>query len=414
MAIERNLKSGQATDPRLQKRYDFFQRFQHSPDRTLIHPLQIPKWSLTLPALLCALGIVLLAQHLISLGTYTVNWTIAFDLNSAVAILILVTGAVSMALKARHNLKELRSTQSIISLVVLLALAGFFFARVLNVGTFTYTLQTLDSNFLVSLLLACGLVFLAFRGSKFASGILFGLFIWWGFNIKDFDWLNALQGLFSSSAGAKLVKELLPPDWTYFGNILDALAITIQTAIVATILGVIGALPLSILAARNTSPHPIIYNTIRLLMNATRAIPSLVMALLFVPFLGLGPGAGIMGLGIHTISSLTKLYAEAIEAVKPQPIEALTSVGANGFKRFRWGVLPQAFPLLASYTIYAWESNGRDSTVVAFVGGGGLGFLLQANLSLFEYANVSVIIIVLVITVMLLDRLSDFVRSKII
>jgi ABC-type phosphate/phosphonate transport system permease subunit len=77
-------------------------------------------------------------------------------------------------------------------------------------------------------------------------------------------------------------------------------------------------------------------------------------------------------------------------------------------------VFPQAFPLVASYSIFNWESNGRDSTVVAFVGGGGIGFLLQANLSLLDYANVSVMLIVLILTVSMLDRFSDFVRKRII
>jgi len=89
-------------------------------------------------------------------------------------------------------------------------------------------------------------------------------------------------------------------------------------------------------------------------------------------------------------------------------------VGANGLKSFRWGVFPQVFPLFASSSIYYWESNTRDSTVVAFVGGGGIGFILTQNLSLLEYAHVSVILITLVLTVALLDRVSDFARSKVL
>jgi phosphonate transport system permease protein len=207
---------------------------------------------------------------------------------------------------------------------------------------------------------------------------------------------------------------MVPPNWSYFSSVIQPMLLTIQTAIVATVIGIVGAVPLSVLAARNTTPHPVLYNVVRLFVNTIRSIPALVLALIFITFVGLGPVPGALGLGLHTISSLTKLYAEAIEAVKPQPLEALSAAGANGAKRFRWGVFPQVFPLLVSSSIYYWESNTRDATVVAFVGGGGIGFLLNQNLSLLNYANVTVILVTLVITVVVLDRISDFVRARVL
>jgi phosphonate ABC transporter permease subunit PhnE len=397
-----------------QKEHLFLSEFLKGSDKALARPFSTPHWPLAIPALVCTVALVLLSTRVINLGILTLNWTLSFNVNIAIALAIVLTGVVIFLNKVRTNLKELRSATTLISLGMVALLTALFLSPILNLGTFLYTLETLEVNVILGLLLVIALVALAFRGSRIATGILVILFIWWGVSIKDFNIFIMFRDLFTSENGGRLVRSLMPPNWKYFSHVIDPLFITIQTAIASTIIGMLGALPLSFLAARNTTPHPIIYHTVRLVINSLRAVPALILALLFIPFVGLGPGAGILGLGLHTISALTKLYAEAIEAVKPQPIEALSAIGANGLKRFRWGVFPQAFPLLASYTIYSWESNLRDSTVVAFVGGGGIGFLLQANLSLLDYANVAVMLVVLVLAVSLLDRLSDFIRAKII
>jgi len=309
--------------------------------------------------------------------------------------------------------QQIRSQNTIASLVLLALVAAFFLFRVLNLGNFIYSLDKIELSAVVGLVFIGLIIGLATQGSVMALLVLGGFFLWWGFNIKRFGFETVVD-LFTSTNGGRLLRSLTPPRWDYFAKVIDPMLLTVQTAVTATIVGVIVALPLSILAARNTTPHPLVYNIVRFLINMVRAIPALILALLFIPFVGLGPGAGVLGLAIHSISVLTKLFAESFESVKPAPLEALNASGANGLKTFRWGVFPQAFPLLASYSIFNWESNGRDSTVVAFVGGGGIGFLLQANLALLDYANVAVLLIVLIFTVALLDRFSDFVRSKII
>ncbi|WP_242527366.1 phosphonate ABC transporter, permease protein PhnE [Ktedonosporobacter rubrisoli] len=392
-----------------QRKGSFFRR----PERDLSRPFAMPYWPLVLPVLLCAIIMALLGTHMIDLGTIAVSLTLSFNVNIAVAALILLGGAISLVPRAIKNPQTLRSSNTIISFVVVALVAVFFATRLADLGTFVYTLELLDINVIVILLLMIGLVVLALRGSQLAGAVVILLFLAWGLSVKGFG-LSTFSDLFQSESGIRLLRTLMPPRWSYFSHVTDALFLTIQTAVAATIIGIVGALPLSILAARNTTPHPVMYNTIRLIVNTIRSVPALVIALLFIPFVGLGPAAGIMGLGVHSISVLTKLYAESFESVKPQPLEALRAVGANGLKTFCWGVFPQGFPVVASYSIYTWESNLRDATVVAFVGGGGIGFLLQSNLSLLDYQNVSVLLIVLIVTVALLDRLSDFVRSKII
>lgn len=392
----------------------FIQQLRKRPEGDLARPFGKPNW-LTL-GLLAGLTVlaILFFTHAVDLGKATLNWKISFDVNLVAGLVVVIAGIAAFGPKALKNPRILQNQATLSSIVLLAIVAAFFFLRVLDLGTFIYTLDKIDLSALVGLAFVGGIVGLtAVRRSALSGLVLFALFLWWGFSIKAFGFITVAD-LFTSTNGGRLLRSLTPPRWEYFTKVIDPMLLTVQTAVAATVIGVVLALPLSILAARNTSPHPVIYNIIRFVINTVRAIPALVLALLFIPFVGLGPGAGILGLAIHSISVLTKLYAEAFESVKPQPLEALNAVGANGLKTFRWGVFPQAFPLIASYSIFNWESNGRDSTVVAFVGGGGIGFLLQANLSLLDYANVSVMLIVLIITVALLDRFSDFVRSKII
>lgn len=390
-----------------------------TPDMT--KPLGALYWPLAIPALLCSLLAVLMYTHTIELGAISTNWTIRFNVNIATALIILLAGALAIVPKLLKSSLEWRNRNTLISMVVLVLVALYFLSgalpigplKGLNLGIFTYTITTLSLNLIALALLTVALVWLAFNGSLISGGVLFILFLWWGFSLEGFNW-TTISSIFTSPTGGSLLATMIPPDWTYFGSVINPMLVTIQTAIVATVIGVVGALPLSILAARNTTPHPIIYNIVRFLINIIRSIPSLVLALIFITIIGLGPVPGAFGLGLHTISVLTKLYSEAIESVNTRPIESLSAVGANGLKRFRWGVFPQAFPLLVSSSIYYWESNTRDSTVVAFVGGGGIGFILDQNLSLLAYAHVSVILVTLVLTVALLDRVSDFVRSRVI
>src|SRR5262249_9792909 len=153
--------------------------------------------------------------------------------------------------------------------------------------------------------------------------------IWWAFRIDGFNLWDALKS-FTDPNGTRLLKLAFPPAWKKsFGLALEPLFLTVQIAIGSLLIGIIGALPLSFLGARNTTPHPVIYNAVRAFVSTIRAIPSFFIALIFVPFVGLGAAPGILGLGLHTITTLTKVFAESIETVRPEPLEALQAVGAN-------------------------------------------------------------------------------------
>lgn len=196
--------------------------------------------------------------------------------------------------------------------------------------------------------------------------------------------------------------------------VVSALFETIQMAIVGTLGAVIMALPMSLLAARNTSPHPSIYNTVRLILNFLRAIPELVYALLFVAAVGLGPFTGVLALAFGSVGSLARVFAEAIEQIDPAQVNAVKATGATAVQTFVYAVIPQAVPLFISYTIIYFEANVRHATILGLVGAGGLGFLLFKYTGTSAYDRVLGTAIVLVVAVTIIDRFSSWLRQRFI
>jgi phosphonate transport system permease protein len=212
----------------------------------------------------------------------------------------------------------------------------------------------------------------------------------------------------------RFVGSLWPPDNGYWLRMIEPILSTVQMAFLGTILAVILSFPFALLAASNTSPHPVVYQTSRMILNIIRAIPSLVWAIIFVAAMGFGPFAGVIALGIGQVGVLGKLYSEAIEAINPRPVEAVRATGAGVLQVFSFGVLPQALPLMISYTLLDFESNVRSATILGIVGAGGIGFELQASFSQFQFKQVMTILIEIVLLVTLIDQLSAFVRRRLI
>lgn len=199
-----------------------------------------------------------------------------------------------------------------------------------------------------------------------------------------------------------------------FPTIITAIVETVQIAIVGTLLSIFLAIPFGLLAARNISPYPVVYQTTRMLLNANRAVPDIIFALIFVAAVGLGPFGGVLALAIGSIGFMGKVYAESIEAIDPQQVLAVKATGANRVQVISAAVLPQAMPLLASYSLLVFESNVRAATILGIVGAGGVGFELQKYMSLFQYQLLTGALIVIIIVVTVLDRLSDRVRKNLI
>ncbi|MBM4421893.1 MAG: phosphonate ABC transporter, permease protein PhnE [Chloroflexi bacterium] len=191
---------------------------------------------------------------------------------------------------------------------------------------------------------------------------------------------------------------------------------TVALALMATTLGTLFAIPVSFLAARNLmSANPItlaVYVTVRTLLNIVRSIESLIIAVVFVVFVGLGPFAGMLALAVHTVAALAKLYSEVIEGIDPGPIEAMQATGANWLQVVRYGVVPQIVPPFTAFTIYRWDINVRSSTIVGLVGGGGIGFFLVQWINLSDFRAVSASFIAILVVVMAMDFVSARVRER--
>ncbi|MBN2503132.1 MAG: phosphonate ABC transporter, permease protein PhnE [Anaerolineales bacterium] len=203
----------------------------------------------------------------------------------------------------------------------------------------------------------------------------------------------------------------------------DALKLTIEKMIetifigmMATFFGIILALPVSFLAARNLmSASPVtlaIYYLVRTILNIIRSIEPLIWAIVFVIVVGLGPFAGILALTLHSIAALGKLYSEAIESIDPGPIEAIQATGATWLQTVMFAVVPQIVPPFVSFTIYRWDINIRMSTIIGMVGGGGIGFLLVQYIRLLQYDYAGLCVWFIAVTVAILDYVSAEIRAR--
>jgi phosphonate ABC transporter permease subunit PhnE len=167
-------------------------------------------------------------------------------------------------------------------------------------------------------------------------------------------------------------------------------------------------------AKATLSTGMVIYYITRTFLNGLRSIEALVMAIVFVIAVGIGPFAGMMALGLHTIVSLAKLYSEQVESIMAGPLEAIQATGANRLQTIIYAVIPQIVPPYISYTMYRWDINVRMSTIIGFVGGGGIGFLLQQNINLLNYRAASAQMFAIAIVVASMDYLSSVMREKVI
>jgi phosphonate ABC transporter permease subunit PhnE len=156
----------------------------------------------------------------------------------------------------------------------------------------------------------------------------------------------------------------------------------------------------------------ILYNVTRTILNGLRSIEPLIMGLVFVIWVGIGPFAGVLALTLHSIASLGKLYSEQIESIDTGPIEALQSTGANRLQTIMYAVVPQIIPPYIAFTMYRWDINVRMSTIIGFVGGGGVGFLLQQQINLLRYRDAGVAVLAIAIVVSVLDYASASIRER--
>jgi len=200
--------------------------------------------------------------------------------------------------------------------------------------------------------------------------------------------------------------------------VAEKMLVTVFLALMATTLAIFVAVPLSFLGARNLMSRNratrVVYFVVRGIFNIVRSIEPLIWAIIFAVWVSIGPFAGVLALGMHSIAALGKLYSEQVESIDPGPIEAITATGANIFQTIVYAVVPQIVPPYIAFTIYRWDINVRMSTVIGMVGGGGIGFLLIQWVNLLRYKQAGVAVWAITVVVWVMDFVSGWVREKIV
>ncbi|WP_226577843.1 phosphonate ABC transporter, permease protein PhnE [Acuticoccus sediminis] len=219
--------------------------------------------------------------------------------------------------------------------------------------------------------------------------------------------------LFTDSANMReYASEFTKPDFSEWRYYVEEMVVTVQIALWGTILAVALSVPMGILSSHNMVPW-YIWQPVRRLMDSFRAIHEIVFAVLFVVAVGLGPFAGVMALFVHTTGVLAKLFSEAVEAIDPRPVEGIRATGATRIQEVVFGVIPQVLPLWMSYSLYRFESNVRSATVLGVIGAGGIGQILFESIRGFYYPEASAILIIVILTVMLTDMVSQRLRRMV-
>jgi phosphonate transport system permease protein len=209
---------------------------------------------------------------------------------------------------------------------------------------------------------------------------------------------------------------MFPPDWGDNASLwryTKALAETVAIALLGTMLAAVIALPLSFIAARNTTVSLILRFFARRSFDTLRGVDTLVWALIWVNVVGLGPFAGVLAIAISDIGSFGKLFSEAIEASDKRPVEGVVSSGGSRLHAIRFGILPQVAPVLISQYLYYFESNTRSATIIGIVGAGGIGLQLSEQIRTLEWQTVCFIIIMILATVSVIDFISSRLRTAI-
>lgn len=211
-----------------------------------------------------------------------------------------------------------------------------------------------------------------------------------------------------------LLGGMFPPDWTGTPKTLELILESLYVAWIGTIIGATLSFPLAFLAATNVAPRWVTL-PVRSFLSAVRAFPELVLAIMFIPAFGLGPFAGTLAIGLHSIGTLGKLSSEVIEGVDDGPIEAIKASGGTFFQQMRFGVVPQALPTIVAYWLYRFEINIRASAVLGVIGAGGVGAEIVGRLRFrADWPKAGAVLILTIVTVLLIDTASSSIRRRII
>jgi len=214
-----------------------------------------------------------------------------------------------------------------------------------------------------------------------------------------------------------IARLMLPPDpqsWARAQLYLGALGQTLAIAFLGTLGAAVLGCPFGFLAARNVVANRLLHLLARRSLDTVRSIDTLIWALIWINVVGLGPFAGALAIMTSDFAALGKLTSEAIEAADPKPVDGVLSVGGSRLHAVRFGILPQVLPVFASQILYFFESNTRSATIIGIVGAGGIGLQLSEQIRVLEWQQVAFLILMVLITVAVIDSLSQRLRTAII
>ena len=226
--------------------------------------------------------------------------------------------------------------------------------------------------------------------------------------------IRPLDLILSPHGPLDFLRRATPPNFGRFRDMMWPTLETVDIALIGTVAGIIMALPLAVLGARNVTPALPAYYLARSIIAYCRSVPDLMWALIFVTAVGLGPFPGVCGIAVHSIGRLGRLFSEVIEDMDMGPVEALTLTGASRLQVFTQAVVPSVAPSLLGIGLYRFDENLRSSLLLGFVGAGGLGFQLQTAMQLFDYRTASLLLIITFVLVMGAERVSAALRRRVL
>lgn len=246
------------------------------------------------------------------------------------------------------------------------------------------------------------------RAAAFA--LFLGFFMWSlvGAEISIRELISGLPNM------AVIASEMVPPATGRFTPMLWSVLVTFQMSLVGTVVGVLISVPLAVLAARNLTPHPLVYTIVRGGVSFCRTVPDLAWALFFVASVGLGPFAGTLTLIVDTVGFCARFFAENMEEADPGPSEALSAMGASRLDIVVCGVLPLALPAMINTSLFALEKAVRSSVVLGLVGAGGIGAELAVSMEMFRYDQAAMIVVMIFVLVLSVERFSSAARARFI
>ena len=243
----------------------------------------------------------------------------------------------------------------------------------------------------------------------FALAILFVYS--WQVMTQDTIWAFVLD---APEQAADLGGRMFPPRWSYIERLWWPLWDTLNIATLGTMLGILFAVPIAFAAARNTTPSLYFVRPVALfIIVSSRSINSLIWALLLVAIIGPGILAGIVAIGLRSIGFVAKLLYEAIEEIDQGQVEAVSATGASRAQIIDYAIVPQVLPAFFGISVFRWDINIRESTILGLVGAGGIGLQLQASLNTLAWPQVTLIFVVILATVVVSEWVSAKVREAI-